>query len=61
MILTMSNFLCTPIIIFSTLHNSILPVMPHIVVGETLISVAYNHTGSGHYDAVISNRISKKE
>ena len=48
MILAMSNFLCTPIIIFSTLQNSILPVIPRMVVGETLISVAYNHTGSGH-------------
>ena len=61
MILTMSNFLCTPIIIFSTLQNSILPVIPRMVVGETLISVAYNHTGSGHYDAVISKQISKKD
>lgn len=60
MILAMSNFLCTPIIIFSTLQNSILPVMPRMVVCESLIPVAYNHTGSGHYDAVISKQISKE-
>ena len=55
MILAMSNVLCIPIIIFSTIPNhSIIPVMPQKVLCDSLILVAYNHMGPGHYDAVVA-------
>ena len=50
----MSNVLRIPIIIFSTIpNNSIIPVMPQKVICDSLILVAYNHMGVGHYDAVV--------
>ena len=54
MVLAMSNVLCIPIIIFSTIpNNSITPVMPQKVICDSLILVVYNHMGAGHYDAVV--------
>ena len=61
MILAMSNVICTPIIIFSSMANQpIIPVMPRTVVSDELISVAYNHIGSGHYDSVKPITLPKK-
>ena len=55
MILAMSNVLCIPIIIFSTIPNhSIIPIMPLKVLCDSLILVTYNHMGAGHYDAVVA-------
>ena len=54
MVLATSNVLRIPIIIFSTIpNNSIIPVMPQKVICDSLILVAYNHMGVGHYDAVV--------
>ena len=54
MVLAMCNVLCIPIIIFSTIPNhSLIPIMPQKTLCDSLILVAYNHMGAGHYDPVI--------
>ena len=54
MVLAMYNVLCIPIIIFSTIPNhSLIPIMPQKTLCDSLILVAYNHMGAGHYDPVI--------
>jgi len=54
MILAMSNLLYIPINIISNIPNHItIPVVPRSTMYDEIIFVLYNHTGSGHYDAIL--------
>ena len=61
MVLALYNILCSPMIIFSTIPNQhIIPLMPQNILCDSLVSVAFNHTGPGHYDAVIPKQLGQK-